>query len=241
MAKRFFGAAGFEPAMAAASAGAQASRQEQQHNWHLAGRYDSPYSRYSSYGGGSSRSREPKKQKGITKRAILAMVLLVLLPPVGIALMWYKGIFELRGRILLTVLSTILLTVMFGFMMPDPVVVEAHPVAGKAMLRSPLPTDAALNALSNMEELLAGIENKPVVNTDLNEVTGMTADETAQMELAATSDPMQDVVYSVTVDAKYYHAESECRGQVNKRMLTVGQALSEGLSPCKRCDPPTGG
>lgn len=236
MGKWLFGAMGPEPAFAFAGTGNAAPRQEKKPLWHLAG--NSSSDRYSS-GGSSSRFREQRKSSAISMRAIVALVLLVVLPPVGIALMWYKGIFRLRGRVLMTVLGTIVMAVAFGFLMPDAVVTEVQPQQSRASLRGPLPTDAALNALSNMEQLLAGVENKPVVNDDLNEATGQTVADDVVQETEVPADPMQAVVYCVNVDAVYYHAESECRGQANHRSLTVGQALSEGLKPCGRCDPPT--
>lgn len=238
MAKWLFGAMGMRPAFAAAGAGEAPSLEQQNRYMHFAGGSGSSASRYTSYSSAAARSREPQKKPGLTRRAIVALVLLVLLPPAGIAYMWYKGIFQLRGRVLLTVLSTLLMMGMLVFLMPETEVLPTEPVPVKASLRSPLPTDASLNALSNMEELLAGVETQRVVNTDLNEVTGLTSAESEEI-LSATTDPLQEVVYCVTVDAKYYHKESECRGQANKRMLTVAQAISEGLSPCKRCEPPT--
>ena len=229
------GATGPVPAFAAAGVGNAAPEQEKQHNWHLAG---SSYSRDRLRGGGAGQFHAPQKP-GMTRRAILALVLLVLLPPVGIAMMWYKGIFAVRGRVLLTVVGTIIMTVMFGFLMPRNTVVEIQPSAVKASLRTPLPTDAALNALSNMDELLAGIENTTVVQSDYNEATGQTVAEDATVEATPEpEDPMAAVVYSVRSGAKYYHKASECNGQVNRRTLTVAQALNEGLKACGRCDPP---
>lgn len=236
MGKWLNGAMGPVPALAMAGAGTAAPAQEKQHNWHLAG---SSSQRSSMHGGGATQFRAPKKP-GMTRRAIIALILLVLLPPIGIAMLWYKGIFELRGRVLLTVIGAIIMTLAFGWMMPSPTVVEVQPSAVKAQLRSPLPTDAALNALSNMEELLAGIENQTVVQSDYNEATGQTvAEDDAVEETPEPEDPMAAVVYSVRSGAKYYHKASECNGQVNRRTLTVAQALNEGLKACGRCDPPS--
>lgn len=225
------GAKGPVPAFAAAGYGQAAPEQKHNPQWHLAGSANPSRS-----GGGSGRYT-PEPKKGMTQRALLALVLTVLLPPVGIALMWGKGIFALRGRILITVVGVIMLTVMFTLMMPGSQVMQVQPTAVKSALRTPLPTDAALNALSNMDELLAGIENKPVINTDLNDVTGQTAAETAAEVTPEPEDPMQTVVYSVSSGAKYYHKASDCKGQVNRRTLTAAQALSEGLKPCSRCKP----
>ena len=229
------GAPKLAPAFAMAGVGSAAPEQEKQHNWHFAG---SSYSRERLRGGGATQFRAPKKP-GMTRRAILALILLVLLPPVGIAYMWYKGIFAVRGRVLLTVVGVVIMTAMFGFLMPKNSVVEIRPSAVKASLRTPLPTDSELNALSNMEELLAGIENRPVVESDYNEATGQTvADDGAGEATPEPEDPMAAVVYSVRSGAKYYHKSGECNGQVNRRTLTVAQALNEGLKPCGRCDPP---
>lgn len=236
MGKWLNGAMGPVPAFAMAGAGSVALEQEKRHNWQLAG---SSSSRSSVHGGGATQFRAPKKP-GMTRRAVVALILLILVPPIGIAMMWYKGIFETRGRVLLTVIGAIIMTVMFGCLMPKPTVIEVQPSAVKAQLRSPLPTDAALNALSNMEELLAGIENQTVVESDYNEATGQTVAEDEVAEATTEpEDPMAAVVYSVRSGAKYYHKYGECNGQVNRRTLTVAQALNEGLDPCGRCDPPS--
>lgn len=232
----FNGAMGSVPAYAAAGYDRAAPKQEKQHHWQLMS--SSASGRYSA--GGSGRSAQAPKQ-GITRRAVIALILLVLLPPVGILMMWYKGIFQLRGRVLLTAIGIVILTAMFTLAMPSATVVEVQPSAVKAGLRTPLPTDAALNALSNMEELLAGVENVPI--TAAQETAA--AEETATQDAAAqqaTDEPydvMQEVVYSVRSGAKYYHTSGECNGQVNRRSLTVQQALSEGLKACSRCDPPS--
>lgn len=220
------------PAFAAAGADYAAPEQKSMHHWYLAG----DFSTRRSYGGsGSGNSGAPKK--GMTQRALLAAVLTLLLPPVGIAMMWIREIFEVRGRVLLTVIGVVIMTAVFLAWMPSPEVVQMQPTAEKSTLRAPLPTDAALNALSNMEELLAGIENKPVVNTDLNEATGQTVAEDMAEATPEPEDPMQTVVYAVNSGAKYYHKYNECKGQVNRRTLTAAQALSEGLAPCGRCNP----
>lgn len=231
----FNGAMGFVPAYATAGYDRAAPKQEKQHHWQL---MSSSASRRNSTGGGG-RSEQTSSQ-GITRRAVIALLLLVVLPPVGILMMWRRGIFQLRGRVLLTVVSVAILTAMFTFMMPSGTVVEVQPSAVKAGLRTPLPTDAALNALSNMEELLAGVENQPITATDETAVTEETVtEETVVAETEEPEDVMQQVVYSVRSGAKYYHTSGECNGQVNRRSLTVQQAISEGLKPCTRCDPPS--
>lgn len=223
------------PAVAAAGVGQAAPEQKQPHNWQFAGNASG---RRPAGGRRGAPSHEPQKT-GITRRALLALVLLVLLPPLGIALMWHKGIFELRGRILLTVIGAVIMTVMFSFLLPQEQALPVAPQPVKAQLRSPLPTDATLNALSNMEELLAGVENKPVENTDLNEATGQTVEEDLAEPTQEPVDPMAEIVYAVNSGAKYYHKSGECKGQVNRRTLLVSQALEEGLKPCGRCDPPS--
>ena len=221
------------PAFAAVGADFSAPEQNTSRLWQLAGSKN-PHSANRS--GSSSHYSAPQKP-GVSRRALLAMVLTILVAPVGIAMMWYKSIFEVRGRVLLTVLGIAIMTAVLPMMMDDVSVIQLQPTAVKATLRAPLPTDATLNALSNMEELLAGVENKPVVNTDLNEVTGMTVAETVAEVTPEPEDPMQTVVYAVSSGAKYYHKAAECKGQVNRRSITAAQAVSEGLKPCGRCNP----
>ena len=63
--------------------------------------------------------REPQPEaRLLSSRGIVALVLLIALPPVGIAFVWRMRMFMPRGRALLTALSTLILAVMVAIMMP---------------------------------------------------------------------------------------------------------------------------
>ncbi|MDO4354879.1 MAG: hypothetical protein Q4E13_00020 [Clostridia bacterium] len=234
----FGGGLGWMPALAMAGEGREPRQQEK---FHTVFRKDQTDARRSVRGGSAEQFRAPEQKSGMTRRAVFSLILLVLLPPLGILLIWRRRIFQTRGRVLLTVLSALLMTGVIFWLTPPEVVQSVSPAPAKAVLRTPIPTDESLNALSNMDELLAGVENTTVVNTDLTESGQTVAEQQAQAtpEPATEDDVLQTTVYSVRSGAKYYHAAAECNGQVNRRSLTVETALSEGLSACKRCNPPS--
>ena len=63
--------------------------------------------------------REPQPEaRLLSSRGIVALVLLIALPPVGIAFVWRMRMFMPRGRALLTALSTLILAVMVAIVMP---------------------------------------------------------------------------------------------------------------------------
>lgn len=229
---------GLTPALATAGAGPEPRRQEK---LHTVFRKDQTEARRSVRGGSAEQFRAPKQQSGMTRRAVFSLILLVLLPPLGMLLIWRRNIFQTRGRVLLTALSALWMAGGIFWLTPSAAVQTVSPAPAKAALRTPIPTDESLNALSNMDELLAGVENTTVTNTDLTESGQTVAEqqEQATPEPQTEDDVMQATVYSVRSGAKYYHAAAECNGQVNRRSLTVETALAEGLSPCRRCKPPS--
>ena len=50
---------------------------------------------------------------------------------------------------------------------------------------------------------------------------------------------LHTIVYSVYGNgARYYHKNSVCGTQSNRRELTVEEAMAEGMGACPDCDPP---
>ena len=79
--------------------------------------------------------------------------------------------------------------------------------------------------------------------TDGGEIDGLFDANTAQQALTTEEARQQaildTIVYSVYNGAKFYHVAGTCRDQTNRRALTIREAISEGLKPCGRCNPPT--
>lgn len=232
----FGGGLGLTPALAGIGPALEPRREEK---FHTVFQKDQTNARRSARGGSATQFRAPQSSPGMTRRAAFSLILLALLPPLGMLLIWRRRIFQTRGRVLLTVLSALLLSAEIYLLLPTQSVSSVKPSPVKAALRTEIPEDDALNALSNMDELLAGVENTTVINTDLTEDGTTVAEQQAQATEEPVTDVMQTAVYCVRSGAKYYHTAAECNGQVNRRSLTVEQAVSEGLTACRRCNPPS--
>ena len=171
-------------------------------------------------------------------RGTLTLAFCLVLPPIGLFVMWQKGVFQQLGRIILTVLGCIemfvfILTDPFGwfFTTSEPVQVQPAPAAAKVV--SYAPDDNALNALYNIDEIIAA-------NTTIEKTTGGTTEYITQQELNAMNEEVYNtVVYSVWRNASYYHKGTVCGNQSNGRSLTVREAIEEGLGACPECNPPT--
>lgn len=107
-------------------------------------------------------SRNPNRtgESNVSARAIRALLLCFLLPPVGLLYMWRALVFPLRGRILMTLVALTEMTLLFvwGFFglitwSSMPATVQPQPVSSVAVTASP--TSDAVSALSNIDELLS--------------------------------------------------------------------------------------
>ena len=148
----FGGGLGLTPALAGIGPALEPRREEK---FHTVFRKDQTNARRSTRGGSATQFRAPQSGSGMTRRAAFSLILLVLLPPLGMLLIWRRRIFQTRGRVLLTVLSALLLSVEIYLLLPTQSVSSVTPSPVKAALRTEIPEDDALNALSNMDELLA--------------------------------------------------------------------------------------
>ena len=178
---------------------------------------------------------EQKKQN----RALPALLLTLILPPLGILLMWRKGIFRMRGRAFITLLATIEMAIIFGAMMPEKELIQVQPVPQVPVAVTQAPNDTVVTALSNIDQLLA--QQQAQMEGSQPDVTQAPTDDevAAAAEKAAQQQAiLNTIVYSVYNNARYYHAAEKCEGQTNRRQLTVQQAMSEGMGVCPKCNPP---
>ena len=182
---------------------------------------NSRYSRSSSgtYTAGVER---PSKERAISLRGLAALLLTLLLPPVGLMVLWSRGVFRTPGRMVLTTLATIEMTALVVLLTPHQELTPRTPVPAAPPLVTAAPEGDTLNALYNIEQL--------IYEQQLAKVEEANAENEAVYET---------VVYSVFSSAKYYHATKVCKTQTNGRELTVRDALREGLEPCPNCNPPT--
>lgn len=180
----------------------------------------------------------PSEQKK-KNRALPALLLTLILPPLGILLMWRKGIFRMRGRALVTLLATIEMALVFTALSPKAELTQVKPVPQAPVAVTAAPDDTVVTALSNIDQLLAQQQaqmqagSAQATETPTQQEVDEAAEKAAQQQAI-----LNTIVYSVYNNARYYHASEECEGQTNRRQLTVQQAMSEGLGVCPKCNPP---
>jgi len=181
----------------------------------------------------------PSEQKKRKSRAFPALLLTLILPPLGILLMWRKGIFRMRGRVLVTLLATIELAIIFGSMGKEQELEMIKPVPQVPVAATQAPNDSVITALSNIDQLLAQ-QQAQMQAYEPAATEAPTEDEIAEAARKAAEQQaiLNTTVYSVFNNARYYHAVENCEGQTNRRQLTVQQAMSEGLGVCPKCNPP---
>ncbi|HIS92944.1 MAG TPA: hypothetical protein IAA84_08025 [Candidatus Alectryocaccomicrobium excrementavium] len=156
--------------------------------------------------------REPPQEKPLSTRGIVALVLLLALPPVGIAFVWRMRVFLPRGRTLLTVLSTLVLVAMVSAVMP--------------VSHMPLVTPSP-----SLPESFSQASNTQA-EADMSRITQLT-DESGSAGTTSTAQ-----VYMADGDP-YYHAVNPCGDTELTLMLTLEEAVDRGLAPCPTCQPPT--
>jgi len=166
-------------------------------------------------------------------RGVFALLLCLVLPPLGLMFLWRKGVFRLRGRVLITALATVEMAVVMSLMMPVSSVSTVQPVPGTAERYAPAPESEVLTALSNMDEILR--QQQAAQGGDDSVVL---IDQ--QQQLAQQQEVLSSIVYAYNGSGtRYYHSVTVCGNQSNLLTLTVQEALAEGLGPCPDCDPPT--
>ena len=191
-------------------------------------------SKKSTYTPNMGRPSERKKRN----RSLPTILLCVLIPPVGLALLWRKGVFMMRGRVLLTAIATIEMACVFALLLPPSVIQPEVPVASVPVAVTTAPDDGTTTALTNLEQVLAeraraeAEANGDPLPIDENDPE---AQEKLRQEQEAI---LNTTVYAVYNNAKMYHAREVCGTQSNRRQLTVQEALLEGLGACPNCNPP---
>ncbi len=185
--------------------------------------------------------RNPYQQPsgGMSGRALRTLLLCFLVTPIGLLYMWRNGVFRLKGRIIISLICCLemMLVLSWGFfglidwgVMPNTV----EPVPGNAAMVTPQPDDETINALSNIDEVIALDMGNEDAEVSPDATPMLTQDE----EMALQQEVMNTTVYSVFRGAKYYHVSTVCGNQSNGRELTVQEAIMEGMAACPNCDPP---
>lgn len=179
---------------------------------------------------GSSRRRP--------NRAIFSLILCLLCPPLGLMLLWRVGIFRTRGRLLLTLLSVIEMSVLAVATMPKAQLQTVSAVPAVPTRATPAPESDVLTALSTMDDILYQQQLQNVIEQGGSEADLLSEEERQAQLLAEQEEIMNTVVYCVNSGAKLYHTGPICGNQSNRRSLTVREAKLEGLGACPDCNPP---
>ena len=179
----------------------------------------------------------PGKKKRRGNRGPLGVILTLLLPPVGMAYLWRAGVFRTRGRVVLTTLGTVILALWCALLIPQNELRSDLPVPVVPAQVTIAPDDGTASALSNLDQLLAERQ------AERDRAAGITPEPTSTSDpafLAEQAAILQTVVYAYNGNgARYYHREQVCNTQTNYRVLTIEEALYNGMGPCPECNPPT--
>ncbi len=181
----------------------------------------------------------PTPDRAISGRGLLGLLLTLLLPPVGLMMLWHQGIFRARGRMLLTGIATLEMMALFVVLTPHQELTARLPVPAAPPQVTAAPEGETLNALYNIEQLLYEQQLAEVLEAGGSANDLLTEEEKLEAQNAQNEAAYETIVYSVFNNAVYYHASKVCRTQTNGRELTVRDALREGMQPCPYCNPAT--
>lgn len=186
--------------------------------------------------------RQPGESTPGSMRGVFALLLCLILPPLGLLFLWRKGVFRSRGRWLITLLATIEMGVIIGLWMPKTELPTVSPVPAAAVRVTHAPESEVANALSNIDDILYQQQLDEVLANGGSEDDLLSYEELLAKESAQMEEILNTVVYAYYGDgAQYYHAAPMCGDQSNRRELTVAEAISEYLAACPNCNPPVYG
>ena len=178
----------------------------------------------------------PGRRKKRSYRGLLGAILTLLLPPVGMAYLWRESVFRTRGRVVLTTLGTVILALWCAWLIPSQELHSDLPVPAVPALVTVAPDDGTASALSNLDQLLAQRQ------AERDAAAGITPEPIATNDpvfLAEQEAILHTIVYSVYGDsARFYHKNSVCNTQSNRRALTIEEAMYNGMGACPECNPP---
>lgn len=176
----------------------------------------------------------PSRKKN--NRAFSGLLLTLLLPPIGLIYLWREGVFRTRGRMVLTGIATLEMALFFALVMPAKDLNMEAPMPVAPVAATIAPDDGVVTALSNIDQLLAQQQ------AERDAAAGVVTPEPTQDNsayLAEQAAILETTVYSVYGNgARYYHKDSVCGTQSNRRSLTVREAMGEGMGACAQCNPP---
>ncbi|MBR0464465.1 MAG: hypothetical protein IJJ23_08800 [Clostridia bacterium] len=191
-------------------------------------------------------------------RVVLHLIigaLCVILPPVGLVCAWRSERVNALARGALTVCAlaastlicvTILrLTSTSDVIRPVPVVPVAYGYDKSTIKATPEPV-TVYSAPADEEDYPpvtsytvtyanGEVQNVGDQTTGEETVTAVETPDDAESQFPVDPATYVTLVYAVTNNATYFHTQQICDLQNNSRILTLDEALAEGLRPCEKC------
>ena len=99
----------------------------------------------------------PSKNRAISRRGWFGIIAAVLLPPVGIYFLWREGVFQTRGRMLITTLATLEMMFLIVLVTPRAELNSVSPVPAAPPSVTAAPVGETVNALTNMFQFTNGV------------------------------------------------------------------------------------
>ena len=157
---------------------------------------------------------------------IVLGVLCLLVPPVGILLVWRAQHMDIPTRAIFSAAGFAATTLIFFLLM--------RPSAAVSNIVPTPATPQTIGYGAAAAEIPA--PSIPVAPAPGTVPAAPSAPETSDPSLQTTGELTDDtIVYAVTNNASSYHLSQICGTQENHRSLTLRDALREGLAPCDQC------
>ena len=163
--------------------------------------------------------------------AIVLGAMCLLLPPVGLVILWRSRRMTFHLRMALSAVAFISMTLIFFLLMRPaeiPSTIRPMPstptIAGYGSVSQNTVNVVIPSGTSNNVPAQPGAAPAPVVGSvsePVNQTVGVLSGDS--------------IVFAVTNNASSYHLYEICDFQENRRALTLAQALAEGLTPCTKC------
>lgn len=181
----------------------------------------------------ANQTREKQLEQRLTWALFGALCLI--LPPIGLIVVWRSGRINNILRAVYSAAALAALTVMFSITVNAPAAVTGILPVPKT------PSHAGYDA----NAIAATATPAPVIIDEFADYgdftvsygTPVTDENGVVIEDQLPVDPASQVtiVYAVTNNATYYHSQQMCDMQNNSRRLLLEDAIAEGLKPCEKC------
>lgn len=188
-----------------------------------------------------------KQRRGWLILACLAV------PPLGVAYMWAMQRYNMRSRIIISIISGALLFcecyMLFynSARIPDPTVftpgtgsVYAPVSATYEPTAIPSATDAPYDVVvAPGTTASVDVQTTPDPNAFVPSSNEVQVDGSQDAFVPSNTTASGDTQVYTAEGSLFYHAASTCGDKSYDTALTLSQALENGLAPCNRCNPPS--